>query len=67
MFEAEVIVFPQDTCWALPTLSHPFTHQDVVFGPRTASDPVTMTGRESVNQERGLGYLHVPAKEILGR
>lgn len=61
------MVFPQDTCWALLTPSRSFTHQDVVFGPRTASDPVSMTGRERVNQERGLGYLDVPAEEILGR
>lgn len=48
--------------------SHPsLTHQHFVLGPRTASDPVTVTGREGVNQKRGLGCLHVPAEKILGR
>lgn len=48
-------------------ITHPLTHQHFVFGPRTACDPVTVTGREGANQKRGLGRLHIPAEKILGR
>lgn len=61
------IVFLHVPLWAPRVLAHPFTHQQVVFGPCTASDPVTVTGREGVNQKRGVGSLHVPAEEILRR
>lgn len=46
-----------------PLLS--FTHQEVVFGPGTASDPVTVTGREGANQNRGRVCPHIPAEETL--
>lgn len=46
---------------------HPFTHQEVVFGPGTASDPVSVTGREGANQNRGFGCPHIPAEQTLDR
>lgn len=39
----------------------------MVFGPGTASDPVTVAGREGANQNRGFGCPHIPAEEILYR